>query len=418
MTAKQRYRDNARNEAQTRFATITGIVQTDEGRWVSVPDIFQVGFINNHVVLIGEGLHQIISMKGSSTWRTMVDRLKGWTNTNPFHAIDNLALHAVWKPRIFVPEMAFEAADGIEDHFTDGEHLVLVEPENWDAMHEAIDRWLIDPRGRARIAQAGRAHVLTHHTYERRMTDLIAHLKGNDMLPDHLTRSGRTTVTRQGVTGVFDLRPDSTDAIVVAETWGENVYGINAADVAGKTVLDIGANVGAFTIWAIAAGAERVIAVEPSTENLEALRANLALNGGHERVTILEVAVSDKAGKAEFIYNDEAPGGSTLTPKGYDSSKNTTSTVQTVTLATVIKELGGHVDVCKVDIEGGEYAALTGASAGEALDCIDRIVGEWHHIEDAKIAGAFFLNLLEHGRLDIFGRPEHGGQFAWRRYGA
>ena len=118
MTAKQRYRDNARNEAQTRFATITGIVQTDEGRWVSVPDIFQVGFINNHVVLIGEGLHQIISMKGSSTWRTMVDRLKGWTNTNPFHAIDNLALHAVWKPRIFVPEMAFEAADGIEDHFT------------------------------------------------------------------------------------------------------------------------------------------------------------------------------------------------------------------------------------------------------------------------------------------------------------
>lgn len=305
--------------------------------------------------------------------------------------------------------------DGIEGHFTDGEHLILVEPESWPAMKEAVDRWLLDPRGRDRIAKAGRAHVLANHTYEVRMADLIAHLKENKMLPEHADRTGVVTVRRQGVEATFDLRPDSTDSIVVEETWGENVYSLNPGDVAGKVVLDVGGNIGAFALWAVAAGAARVVAVEPAPANLAALKRNLDLNGWADRVEIRDVAVAANAGKVKFVYNREAPGGSSISPDGY---KGETIMVDAVRLATLLGELGGHVDIMKVDIEGGEYAALSQAAKDGTLDSIDRIVGEWHTAPEERLFGRWCAGLLDHGALRIFGRTEHGGQFTWTRYGA
>jgi hypothetical protein len=71
--------------------------------------------------------------------------------------------------------------EGIEDHFTDGEHLVLVEPESFESLSKAIDWWTDDAHRaeRDRIRHAGRAHVLEHHTYEQRMAGIV------ELLIDH-----------------------------------------------------------------------------------------------------------------------------------------------------------------------------------------------------------------------------------------
>lgn len=63
--------------------------------------------------------------------------------------------------------------EGIEEHFTDGEHLRLWCLGDWDELHELTERYLADDAERSRIATAGRAHVLANHTYEVRVRQVL-----------------------------------------------------------------------------------------------------------------------------------------------------------------------------------------------------------------------------------------------------
>ena len=67
---------------------------------------------------------------------------------------------------------------------------------------------------------------------------------------------------------IFDGRDDSkTDAVVVREIWCENVYEVFDGDLSDTgIVVDLGANIGAFTLYAAALGAKKVIAVERKTK--------------------------------------------------------------------------------------------------------------------------------------------------------
>jgi FkbM family methyltransferase len=62
----------------------------------------------------------------------------------------------------------------------------------------------------------------------------------------------------------------------------------------GMTVLEVGANIGTETVSLLKRhGAERVLAFEPDAENVRMLRANVALNGVHDRAEVHELALSD-----------------------------------------------------------------------------------------------------------------------------
>lgn len=63
------------------------------------------------------------------------------------------------------------------------------------------------------------------------------------------------------------------------------------------TILDVGANLGAFTIWLASRGAWRVVAVEPVPETMRYLKASLDLNKAScaDRVVTLGVAGYDRA---------------------------------------------------------------------------------------------------------------------------
>lgn len=88
-------------------------------------------------------------------------------------------------------------------------------------------------------------------------------------------------------TGVFDEETLRRMLAVLDEHLG-------IATLRGATVLEVGANIGTETVSLLKRhGAERVIAVEPDAENVRFLRANLALNGVHDRVDIREMALSD-----------------------------------------------------------------------------------------------------------------------------
>lgn len=123
----------------------------------------------------------------------------------------------------------------------------------------------------------------------------------------------------------------------------------------GKRVLDLGANIGIFTV-ACAKVAEKVIAVEASVSNAKILCCNLALNN-ISNVTVYPVAASDHQGLATF--RSEMASNKVLHPLDITSENiNDVEIIYTTTLDHLLK--GEPIDVVKIDIEGREYAALQG----------------------------------------------------------
>lgn len=123
----------------------------------------------------------------------------------------------------------------------------------------------------------------------------------------------------------------------------------------GSVVFDVGAHVGYYTLLSsVLVGSEgRVVAFEPLPANLAYLREHLRLNGV-SNVTVVEAAVSDHEGKAFF---EEAPSSS----MGHISSAGTLE----VKLLSLDSQVASGVlpppDVIKMDIEGAEGSALSGA---------------------------------------------------------
>lgn len=142
--------------------------------------------------------------------------------------------------------------------------------------------------------------------------------------------------------------------------WNDDEYAAFKAVVTpGATVLDVGANVGAYTLlfatWIGASG--RVVAFEPASASREGLAAHLAINGLADRVTIRSEAVSDRTGSVQFT--NTGTHGDNRIVRGADCG---TSIVPSITIDDVCASLRLVPDVIKIDVEGSELSALRGAS--------------------------------------------------------
>jgi hypothetical protein len=72
--------------------------------------------------------------------------------------------------------------DGLAEHFTPGQHLLTYKLGDFDMLADMI-RWAtVNPDRAAAMRDAGRAHVLAHHTYERRMVQLLETLEDRGMV--------------------------------------------------------------------------------------------------------------------------------------------------------------------------------------------------------------------------------------------
>jgi FkbM family methyltransferase len=131
-----------------------------------------------------------------------------------------------------------------------------------------------------------------------------------------------------------------------------------AAVQPGMTVLDLGANIGAYTLFAArAAGPEgEIYAFEPDPRTRGYLVRNIEANG-FENVRVVPAAASDRAGIAEFVQAERAVDSSL---HGTDESGPRGSLIQVETVPVDDLVGDGRVDVIKMDIEGNEQAALRG----------------------------------------------------------
>ena len=78
----------------------------------------------------------------------------------------------------------------------------------------------------------------------------------------------------------------------------------------GAVLVDVGANVGMYAVWAAVTREARVFAFEPEAQNYALLNRNIVLNGLGERITAYCVALSDTAGYSELHLSNLDLGGS------------------------------------------------------------------------------------------------------------
>ncbi|WP_053076756.1 FkbM family methyltransferase [Caenimonas sp. SL110] len=123
---------------------------------------------------------------------------------------------------------------------------------------------------------------------------------------------------------------------------------------AGDVFLDVGANVGFFSLLGatLVGPAGKVVAFEPVSENAQLLLRNLALNKV-SNVQLIEAAVADRVGTASF-EDGQSPSQGRLGTGG--------RSVPVVTLDGLLASGAIPVpQVIKMDIEGAESLALAGA---------------------------------------------------------
>jgi FkbM family methyltransferase len=132
----------------------------------------------------------------------------------------------------------------------------------------------------------------------------------------------------------------------------------------GMTFVDIGANLGFFTMLASSLVGPRgkVFAFEPNPQNVELIKASIQANN-FSNITLFELAVSDRETTLPFVTRDS--NGGVLTEQFKQEMARSkeiipaTYNVQSVTLDEKLKDIE-KIDVIKMDIEAHEPEALRG----------------------------------------------------------
>jgi FkbM family methyltransferase len=122
-----------------------------------------------------------------------------------------------------------------------------------------------------------------------------------------------------------------------------------------RVFVDIGANVGFFTIYAASLGAH-VIAFEPLKQNVELVKASACLNGLDEQIELYGIGLKTQRGRCVTVAGGANQGDAHLECTDEQPSQGASDSVDVDRLDNYIR--GRHVDLLKIDIEGFEQEAI------------------------------------------------------------
>ncbi|HYP39565.1 MAG TPA: FkbM family methyltransferase [Chloroflexia bacterium] len=165
----------------------------------------------------------------------------------------------------------------------------------------------------------------------------------------------------------------------------------------GDVVLDIGANIGYYTILAArrVGPSGRVFAFEPDPRNFSLLQKNLRTNGC-TNVHVARKAVSDFTGTIRLYLDKLNKGDHAI----YDVGGRQSIEVGAVRLDDYFSNYGGKIDLIKIDVQGAEGKVLRGMHGLLERNKQVRIITEfWPHrlAECGTPSEEFVGTLTAHG---------------------
>jgi FkbM family methyltransferase len=229
------------------------------------------------------------------------------------------------------------------------------------------------------------------------------------LIPDYVTT----------VPGGIRLRVRSADtgtSYMVKEIYYKNIYERFYKAKEGDMVLDIGANIGAFSLKMSKLVGEqgRVLAVEPESTNFNLLMTNMKMNHC-KNILPIKTALGERPGTA-FLNVYKKHGRTSFFARAMESVERQEE-VSIRTLDELTSELClSQISLVKVDTEGYELKALQGGK--ETIRKLKpKIVGEAHpHISDS--AAIILRYLGESGYDGVIFLQDPGYEeifYAWPR---
>lgn len=158
---------------------------------------------------------------------------------------------------------------------------------------------------------------------------------------------------------IFDIRSDA-DQSVLNEIFGDREYRIveDVIKKASHEIIDVGAHIGVFSIYASVLNPNvKIFAFEPEEANVALLKGNLKLNN-IQNVVVRGVAVGAEDGLKDFFVSADSHNHSFFDVNG--SLKKIKVQVQSFGKILQKAEI---VDLVKMDSEGAEFEILNSLSA-------------------------------------------------------
>jgi len=196
-------------------------------------------------------------------------------------------------------------------------------------------------------------------------------------MPKIVTTKGREIpidLTDADVADWFSRPGETMTDIIVDQINQERLYDPVLANKTDLVILDIGANIGLFSLYA-QDSAQRIIAVEPTPMTLRILKKLMPVN-----LEVVEAALAFEDGTVNFFVHTNP----TINSLAVDQSGEQI-TVVAKTIQTILDDAKcDHVDFVKCDIEGSEMSALETVRLLEVADRIDSWFIEVHQTNNKQ----------------------------------
>ena len=176
-----------------------------------------------------------------------------------------------------------------------------------------------------------------------------------------------------------EIKYPSTESNCWAPFWEINLKKIyehnNTRVKKGDVVVDLGANIGFFSLYAIMNGASKVYSVEASNNTFKSLSENV------NKFNIYPFNVAISQGETKIFYLSDTTGSSSI----YKQTNNV-EIVNCITFEKFIQENKiEHINFLKIDIEGSEYEMFNTIDENYLRNNIDTIFLEYHIIDNYNI---------------------------------
>lgn len=210
-----------------------------------------------------------------------------------------------------------------------------------------------------------------------------------------ITQKGNKIFFRKSVKGIVD------DLSIIEEVYSDNFYNLKKLNIKPKTIIDIGAQIGSFSIFASEIFHDykpRIIAFEPIESNYELLLKNADQN--HDlNIFPIKKAIAGTYGFSKIYVNPGNYGGHSI----YNDFSNEYEVVESTTLSKVITDFElTYIDILKIDCEGSEFEILKSLSNID-FKKIGCILIEIHETTNSKIqfCAKDILDILSSNNFEI-----------------